>query len=48
MNATTIMEARDIGKTFGGKGFIKKKPGVQAVGGVSLKIRRGETLGIVR
>ena len=46
MNAT-IMEARDVEKTFAGKGFIKKKPGVQAVGGVSLEIRRGETLGIV-
>ena len=48
-DATPLVEARDLVKHFGGgKGlFTPSRPPVRAVDGVSLTIRRGETLGLV-
>ncbi|MFE6646906.1 ABC transporter ATP-binding protein [Nocardioides sp. NPDC057772] len=47
--AASLVEARDLVKHFGdGKGlFTSNRPPVRAVDGVSLTIRRGETLGLV-
>ncbi len=43
-----ILEARDVVKHFGTGGrFLSRAPVVQAVDGVSLQIRRGETFAIV-
>lgn len=43
-----ILEARDLIRHFdSGGGWLKKKPKVRAVDGVSLSVRRGETFAIV-
>ncbi|QQA44305.1 ABC transporter ATP-binding protein [Pelagovum pacificum] len=43
-----ILEARDLVKVFGKpQGLLNRNPQVQAVSGVSLSIRRGETFAIV-
>lgn len=44
---SAILRTEDLGKTFPGKGFFKRSGGVQAVGGVTLEVQRGETLGVV-
>lgn len=45
----SILELRDVRKVFGGRGLFGNNTGnaVTAVDGVSLHIRRGETLGLV-
>ncbi len=47
--APVLMRADDVRRTFGGGRTLlgRTLPGVQALSGVSLSIRRGETLGIV-
>jgi peptide/nickel transport system ATP-binding protein len=48
MSRDVILEAVDVVKHFGsGNGWLTKSPVVQAVDGVSLSIRRGETFAIV-
>ena len=48
MSGDVILEAIDVVKHFGdGGNWLSPKPPVQAVDGVSLKIRRGETFAIV-
>lgn len=47
MTADLILEARDLVKHFSGGALFGKKTVVQAVDGVSLSIRRGETFAIV-
>ncbi len=48
MSDDVILEAVDVVKHFGGSGgWLSKKRPVQAVDGVSLQIRRGETFAIV-
>ncbi|WP_227270441.1 ABC transporter ATP-binding protein [Roseobacter weihaiensis] len=48
MSHDVILEAVDVVKHFGdGGNWLSPKPPVQAVDGVSLKIRRGETFAIV-
>ncbi len=48
MNGEIILEAVDVVKHFGaGGGWLSRKPAVQAVDGVSVQIRRGETFAIV-
>ena len=48
MNRDVILEAQDVVKHFGGGGgWLSSAPVVQAVDGVSLQIRRGETFAVV-
>lgn len=47
MSGDVILEAVNVTKHFGGGGWLKKAPVVQAVDGVSLQVRRGETFAIV-
>ncbi|WP_299196822.1 dipeptide ABC transporter ATP-binding protein [uncultured Tateyamaria sp.] len=48
MNQKIILEAIDVVKHFGtGSGWLSQTPVVQAVDGVSLEVRRGETFAIV-
>ena len=42
-----VIRIRDVGKDFGGQGLFQRGPGVKAVDGVTLAVRRGVTLGIV-
>jgi peptide/nickel transport system ATP-binding protein len=42
-----LMEAIDLHKSFGGKGWFTKQQPIQAVKGISIAIRPGETLGVV-
>jgi peptide/nickel transport system ATP-binding protein len=42
-----LLEAADLHKSFGGGGWFTKRQPVQAVRGVSIAVRPGETLGIV-
>ncbi|MEO1364221.1 MAG: ATP-binding cassette domain-containing protein, partial [Pseudomonadota bacterium] len=48
MSRDVILEAVDVVKHFGtGGGWFSRTPVVQAVDGVSLEVRRGETFAIV-
>ena len=48
MSDNVILEAIDVVKHFGGSGsWLSRTPVVQAVDGVSLRVRRGETFAIV-
>lgn len=48
MSGDVILEATDVVRHFGGSsGWLSRAPVVQAVDGVSLKVRRGETFAIV-
>ncbi|ANP37054.1 peptide ABC transporter ATPase [Phaeobacter gallaeciensis] len=42
-----ILRTDALTKHFGGVGFLKKSPVVQAVDGISLEVKRGETFAIV-
>jgi peptide/nickel transport system ATP-binding protein len=42
-----VLEARDVSKVYGGRGASRKHGEVHALKGVSLEVRRGESLGIV-
>lgn len=47
MTAVSFLEVKNLTKYFGGGGFIKKRPLVRAVDGISFSINRGETFGLV-
>ncbi len=44
---TAILRVDGVSKTFGGGGFLRKQPSVQAVADVDLAIPKGGTLGVV-
>ncbi|MGA2057402.1 MAG: ABC transporter ATP-binding protein [Bradyrhizobium sp.] len=42
-----IVQARDVAKTYGGRGLFGGRRVTQALAGVTVELRRGETLGLV-
>ncbi|KAA2211830.1 ABC transporter ATP-binding protein [Teichococcus oryzae] len=45
--SAALLEARDLSKTFPGKGMFRKSRPVQAVRGINMSIARGEAVGVV-
>jgi peptide/nickel transport system ATP-binding protein len=47
MAASPPLELRDVARTYEGGGILGRRPAVRAVDGVTLRVERGRTLGIV-
>ena len=42
-----VLRLQNVGKTYHPGGLLRRGPGVQAVAGATIEVRRGETLGLV-